>query len=246
MNQLTPFWTTFSNKSPISERKMKTPTKIMLVGAGGIGCNLAPILSRNHDLVIVDGDIYEPKNVTRQFPALLHAGNKAEVLAGMVDIHTLQNVWHIPEYLKNGMITNHENWSGTDFLVTGVDNNESRRICIALAEEMEIPCILAGNSHEHGEAHLFIPGIHNPLEHFPFSMEEEQSPWACNTDEVIEEFPQTPVANFLAAGCAMHLLLSWAKVQNPRNCIVYSRSDALSSTFKRAKEFVPEQEALTT
>lgn len=223
---------------------MNTPKRIILVGAGGIGCNLAPILSRNYDIVLVDGDSYEPKNVTRQFPALLHKGNKAEILAGMISPHTLQQVGFIPEYLKNGLIANHDEWSGADFLMTGVDNNESRRICVTLAEELELPCILAGNSHEHGEAHLFIPGIYNPLDHFPFSLDGERTPWACNTDEVLEEFPQTPVANFLAAGCAMHLLLSWIRVQNPLNCVVYSRSDALSSVFKRAREFQAE-EALT-
>lgn len=220
---------------------MKKPTKIALIGAGGIGCNLAPILSRMHDIVIVDQDVYEPKNVLRQFPALKHTGNKAQVLADMVSPNTLMDVGFIPSYVKDYSILNHQEWRGVDFIISGVDNNESREIICEVADSMEIPAILAGNEHEHGEAHLFAPELYNPFENFDFKIEPHTAPWGCNADSVVEEFPQTPTANFLAAGCAMHLLLSWIRVKNPVNSVCYSRTDALSNTFKRVRDMKAEE-----
>ena len=58
--------------------------KAAIVGCGGIAVNLAPGLSRLMDVVLIDGDKYEPKNVTRQFPAMHSAANKAETLALML------------------------------------------------------------------------------------------------------------------------------------------------------------------
>ncbi len=217
---------------------MKPPTKICLIGGGGIGCCLAPILSRMFPLVIVDEDTYEPANVQRQFPALLHAGNKAEILSGMIQSNTLHKIEFIPEFMKDAMITNHDAWKGVDFIVSGVDNNASRHIIAQLATDLEIPCILAGNSHEHGEAHLLIPGTYHPMDHYEFGDDGEKVPWGCNTDQNLDEFPQTPFSNFLAAGCAIHLLLSWQRVTNPLNCVVYSRNDALCSSYSRVKDLL--------
>lgn len=216
--------------------KKRTINKIAMIGAGGIGCNLAPILSRLHDLVIVDEDVYEPKNVERQFPALKHKGNKAEVLAGMISDNTIKKVTFIPEYVRGLTILNHENWTDIDLIVSGVDNNESRRLICMVAEAMEIPAILAGNEHEHGEAHLFVPELYNPFDYHEFKIDTHATPWGCNSDAVVDEFPQTPIANFLAGGCAMHILGSWKKVENPMNSVCYSRIDPLSSTFARIRD----------
>jgi molybdopterin/thiamine biosynthesis adenylyltransferase len=216
---------------------MNSPNKIAMVGAGGIGCNLAPMLSRMAPLVIIDADTYEPANVGRQFPALQYTDNKALVLTRMVQPHTLHPVLFIPEFVKDIMICNLKEWAGVDLIIAGVDNNPSRRILIELADDLGIPCILAGNSHAHGEAHLFVPGVYNPLDHFAFA-EEDPAPWSCNSDKMLEEHPQTAVANILAAGCAMHLLHSWQTVLNPLNAVVHSRHDALSSTYSRAKDMI--------
>ena len=216
---------------------MKRPSKYAIIGAGGIGCNLAQMLCREGDIVIIDKDNYEPDNAARQFPALHSTENKAMVLAEWCRKQTLNKVEHINDYLKNTFIRNHPEFDGVDMLIGCVDNNASRGAIIKVAECMEIPAILAGNEHEHGEAHLFIPEIYNPFDHFEFQ-NGEPPPWGCNTEKTLSEFPQTAIANIMAAGCAMHILLSWFKVNEPRNCIVYSRNDALSSTYKRAKDLL--------
>ena len=219
---------------------MQKPTKFAIIGAGGIGCVLAPLLAREGHVVIIDADKYEPKNVTRQFPALTSTENKAKILAGLVTPQTLNKVEWIDSYLRDILLTSRPEWSGVDMIVSGVDNNASRRIVVEVAEALGLPAILAGNEHEHGEAHLYLPEVYNPFDHFTFP-ENEPVPWGCNTDSMLEAHPQTAIANILAGGCAMHLLLSYLKVENPLNAVVYSRNDALSSTYKRAKDLIAQQ-----
>lgn len=215
-------------------------TKIAVVGCGGIAVNLVPALSRLYDVVLVDGDKYEPKNVERQFPALHSTENKAKVLAGMVAPNTLKKVEYIEGFVKDALITNKPEWKGVDLIIGCVDNNSSRKILIELGDELQIPVIIAGNENEEGEAHAFIPWVHNPMDHF-FFPESEPTPWACNHDKHVEKFPQTPLANIMAASAVFHILLSLRKVSKLENAVVHSRLEPLSSTFRRAKSFLQDQ-----
>ena len=211
--------------------------KAAIIGCGGIATNLAPALSRMMDIVLVDGDRYEPKNVERQFPAMHTTANKAIALQSMIVSNTLKSVLSIPEYLKNGFIANKEAWKGVDLVIGCVDNNASRKLIRDLCEEQDIVGILAGNEHEDGEAHAYIPGIYDPFEHHEFT-EGEAAPWACNSDKNIELNPQTPLANIMAAAAVFHILLSLRKVKKDENAVVYSRLDGLSSSFSRAKTYL--------
>jgi molybdopterin/thiamine biosynthesis adenylyltransferase len=211
--------------------------RVGIIGCGGIGCALVPIISKWSDTVLLDADDYEPGNASRQFPALKSTGNKAEVLASTLREHTMFDIICIKEYLQGMSIYNNPDWDGVDMIVGCVDNNTSRIAIINVAEDMGIPAILAGNEHEHGEAHMFLPGVYNPLEHFPFP-ENEPAPWSCNSDETLAEHPQTAIANALAASATIHLLLSWEVVIKPHNAVVYSRLDSLSSSFHRAKHLL--------
>jgi len=185
---------------------MKTPIiKIAIVGAGGIGIQLLPVLSLDHDIVLIDGDNFEPHNSTRQFPALGSTGNKAEVLQGLQYDRTLKEISYIPRYLEGITITNDPAFKDIDLIISAVDNNESRRIIVELAEDLEIPAILCGNETECGEAHLVIPGVYNPFDHHDFG-DDTPAPFSCTSDENKESAAQTSAANFLAAGCCVHIL----------------------------------------
>lgn len=215
---------------------MNRPHKIAVIGAGGISCALLPILSRLTDLVIVDGDNYEPENVHRQFPALTSEGNKAEVLSDMLRDHTVFDLKAIPEYLEGLQILNHPDFENVGLIIGAVDNNESRGIIMEIALTLGIPAFLGGNEHEHGEAHAFYPGVYDPALHHDFSG-GDPAPFHCNSDKTIEEFPQTPIANALAAGSILHLLSSYERVEDLKNAVVYSRLDPLGSRFARAKDY---------
>lgn len=219
---------------------MIPPKKAAVIGAGGIGCTLIPILSRLMDVVIVDGDSYEPGNAERQFPAHTSTKNKAIALSEMTS-NAIHSVQFIPEYLQDASILNWKEWDGVDIIFGAVDNNKSRRIIATLASELGLPAILAGNEHVHGDAHLVLPGYYNPFDHFAFE-DKEPPPWSCTHTKTIEEFPQTPMANIMAAGCALHILLSFRQATSPHNIIAHSLSDAFNSSSSRIKDLIRKKE----
>jgi molybdopterin/thiamine biosynthesis adenylyltransferase len=216
---------------------MKPPKKILIVGAGGIGCVLAPMLCRLANIVIMDKDNYEPGNAGRQFPALMSEGNKAQILADYLSPTTLNTVEHIADYFRDATAFNEDATRDVEMIFAAVDNNASRKVITEVAEAYGIPAILAGNEHAHGEAHLFLPEVHDPFKHFEFTF-KEPPPWACNAPETLEEYPQTAIANQLAAGCAMHLYLSYLTAKKFENMVVYTRLDTFYSESKRARDFV--------
>lgn len=216
---------------------MNPPTKIAIAGAGGTGCVLAPLLCRSANLLICDEDSYEPKNHGRQFPSLVSTANKAKTLAEIVQGQTIYSVKWLPVFIKDIMISERPEWAGVDLIVGAVDNNHSRRILVDIAGELGIPAILAGNEHEHGEAHLFLPGLYNPFDHFQFG-DGDPPPWSCNADKTLEEHPQTYHANVLAGGAAMHILNSYILAKNPLNCLAYSRLDPFSADCRRVKNLL--------
>lgn len=218
---------------------MQEIKKIAIVGGGGIACALVPILIGMHEVVIIDGDSYEAKNGPRQFPALKSTANKAIALYEALEDRARFPISFIPKFVKGMMIVNEPEWENIDLIIGAVDNNASRRILAEIAADLEIPCILAGNEHQHGEAHLYLDKVHNPFDHFEFP-ETEPTPWSCNSKETLDEFPQTALANALAASSVLQLLLSWGHIQKPDNLLAYTRLDVSGSITKRVKDFAPE------
>lgn len=216
---------------------MQPPRKFAIVGAGGIACYLAPMLAKLGSVVLIDADNYEPHNSSRQFPALKSTGNKARVLAELIQPQTIFSVEAIPKYVEDAAIVNEKEWEGVDMIIGAVDNNKSRHILFDLGDAFGIPVICGGNEHAHGEAHMLLSGHYYPQDHFEFPR-NEPAPFDCNSDKVLEEHPQTAIANCLAAGAVMHLLLSYQSVENPLNAVVYSRLDTLSSTYSRARDLM--------
>ena len=217
---------------------MKFPSKIALVGAGGISCALLPMLCRLTNVVVIDEDNYEPKNSSRQFPALKSKGNKAKVLTEMLAPTTIQKLEFIPKYVRDISITGERAWNGVEMIVGAVDNNASRKILFNLGDALGLPVICAGNEHKHGDAFMQLPGIFYPEDHFAFDLPKvDDTPWACNSDENLEANPQTAIANIMAAAAAMHLLLSYQEAENLMHAMVYSRLDTFYSEYKRALDF---------
>lgn len=218
---------------------MKEIKRTAVVGGGGIACCLLPILIGMNEVVIIDGDSFEAKNGPRQFPALKSTENKALALYKALEDRARFPMSYIPKFVKGLMIINEPEWENIDLIIGAVDNNASRRILAEIAADLEIPCILAGNEHQHGEAHLFLDKIHSPFDHFEFP-ETEPTPWSCTAQETLSEFPQTLGANALAASAVLHLMQSWGATKKPENLLAYSRLDIHGSTTKRVRDFALE------
>ena len=204
---------------------MKEIKKIAIIGAGGVTCHLLPILSLDHDIVLVDADSFEPGNSTRQFPALQSTGNKAETLASMQEGRHTHIIDTIPKYLEGNSIVNDPKWKDIDLIIGAVDNNASRRLIYEVCDIEDIPGIICGNETEMGEAHLILPGDYSPFDHHDF-IDGEPAPFSCTADENAASAPQTSAANFLAAAACIHILMNWRRTQNVKNLTVHSLLDS--------------------
>lgn len=160
------------------------PVKIVMLGAGGTGGHVAPhlyrllyALERPVRVVIVDGDIVEPKNLVRQnFTEADLGENKARVLAERYSTAFGLETSYIPHFIESdeelaelmapeeyptGKEARYDEEAG-DFvhdtvseqviLLGCVDNNKSRQLChrVFLAAE-ELIYIDSGNGEYTGQ-----------------------------------------------------------------------------------------------
>jgi len=219
---------------------MKRPKKIAIIGAGGITCALAQNLALDHEMVIVDGDVYEPHNSTRQFPAMSKEAinaNKAEYLTQQLQKQFPGGKFeHIPKYLKRLELLNNKKFFDAELIFCAVDNNESRLLTCDLAEAMEVPAILMGNETKSADAHLFIPGVYHPFEHHDFG-EFTRAPFACNSDQN-PAAEQTSRANFWAASLGLHIYSSYLELDDYKFMVVKSSLDTRGdSSRQRLNDF---------
>jgi molybdopterin/thiamine biosynthesis adenylyltransferase len=136
--------------------------KIIIVGLGGIGSILSDLIARyinswpafqNCDLVLIDGDAYEPKNSSRQ--SFNNLGNKAQSkVADLIQKFKNINIDAIPHYVTSDTL----NFITEDSIVfLGVDNHKTRKIVSDYCKTLQnITLISGGNFYTNGNAQLFI------------------------------------------------------------------------------------------
>ena len=217
---------------------MKMNTAV-LIGCGGIGCAIAPYLTMAFDQVVfVDGDEFEERNLPRQFGALIEYGIKAQVLAKHFAELTGRPMSSVPKNL----VSHHDfvfyDMDVADLVVSGVDNNAARRLIKDCSLVSGVPCVLAGNEDKNGEAHLAlaweeegIPRTYDPFDYFHFPKSDDPV-YSCTMKTPEGEQSQSVHANFLAMGCAMCIINSLRTVQNPLNTLAHVSAD---TTFVRSE-----------
>lgn len=124
--------------------------RVKVIGLGGIGTWLLPPLARflrykqlGSELVLIDGDRYEPENAERQaFDAL---GAKAEVAAARIGReHPELAVRAVSEYVteETAMRLIREG----DVVLAGVDNHATRKILSDRAGELDKVVVISGGN----------------------------------------------------------------------------------------------------
>lgn len=137
------------------------PSRVVLIGCGGIGSQLAGPLVRYLTsrpeprplLVLVDGDAFEARNLGRQACAVGDLGtNKAEALARVARSSGL-GVQVVPEYVS-GTNVGHIIREG-DFVLLAVDNHPARALADRhLATLRDATLISGGNDETDGNVQL--------------------------------------------------------------------------------------------
>ncbi len=206
------------------------PERIVLVGLGGIGSQLLPSLVRylalrpepRPLLVLVDGDVYEPGNRTRQvFPDSAVGSNKAEALA---EVYRGLTVQAVADYLTEGNVATVIR--DGDVVLLAVDNHWTRFLVDRhLAGLQEVTLISGGNDETDGNVQLvrrrngqFVDGslaeIH--VEIGRATPDEFAQRHGC--ERQAEERPQLVVTNLMVASAMLNCL--WAVLE--RGSVSYS------------------------
>lgn len=191
-----------------------------LIGCGGIGgwvaTSLTKMLPAGDELVLVDGDRFEEKNLDRQLCTKRDIGKpKAAVLRNALKPGARCTVSAQIGYLgaMDKFVFKRNSW-----VITGVDNHPARAITLNMCDQENCYCVSAANGYEEAEAYFYSPawaGTNlDPRKYFPELLTDKTddplSP-PC-TGEILESAPQLAMANMCAAAHAMQLLWYWREV----------------------------------
>lgn len=200
---------------------MKFHTAV-LVGAGGIGSILIEPLTRllmhhnngTNKIFVVDGDVYEPHNATRQlfYPEYL-GFNKAIATANRLSF--APNIIAIPRYIDSDLMhtlmqkINLYAGEGVLLFIAAVDRHASRKVIIdgLSTYSQNYVLIMPSNEYETTQTsvHIHLNGnaktVH-PFERYPdIANPRDSLPNSCG--DQTPSFPQLIAANSMAALTAL-------------------------------------------
>ncbi len=113
---------------------------IIIVGVGALGSHVAQFLRNEGNLVLVDFDRVEAKNLASQFHGKAGVGkNKTTALAGV-----LQFLWGLKPIMNPNKLTEgnaDQVLGGADLLLDCLDNGTARRVMQNYARAHNVPCL---------------------------------------------------------------------------------------------------------
>lgn len=192
---------------------------VFILGAGGTGswlCAFLDKMSLNNNVIVMDGDIVESKNVLRQnFKKLDVTKQKAEVVAKS------NTMSYVHGYITDTSIFHQlltEFPEGTVPMLIGcLDNNASRKIAHDFVNEVpEAVWIDGGNAERHGQAYVcikedgqIVEGFESPIDIEPAFQNfegDERRPDQISCAEQSESAPQNVTANVTSANVLFNIM----------------------------------------
>lgn len=196
-----------------------------VVGCGGVATYFLPSFLKTlyysakdrtklRPLTLVDGDIIEQKNIARQvFSEEEINYYKSEALAQRYQQEYRDiKINHINDY-----VTNTWNIEDDSFIFCFCDNHVARKDVLTVADTLKAEVICAANSRIGSHAYYYHPawkgsGLDPRVRYPEILTNETGSPIqaiGCNTEQKLNETPQTSIANQLAAAHALYLWNFW-------------------------------------
>lgn len=200
------------------------PYAIFILGAGGTGswlCAFLEKMSLYNNIIVMDGDIVEPKNTLRQnFKQKDISKEKATTVA------TEHEMSYIHGYVKDTSIFHEilkefpENT--TPMLIGCLDNNATRKIAHDFINEVDNAVwIDGGNAERHGQAYVcikengeIVEGFESPIDLEPAFQNfegDERRPDQISCAEQSESAPQNVTANVTSATLLFNLMTIFLK-----------------------------------
>ncbi len=188
-----------------SEQLKLLRSSVCIVGAGGLGGNVAMLLGRVGigRITSVDGDLFDETNLNRQAAAFTHSIGKEKALetASLIEaINPSVEVRGIRTRItrENGA----EILSGADVMVDALDNIKDRFVLQALSRELKIPLVHGALAGFEGQVMTIFPED-NGLESIYGDPESSQDP-STRPEAVLGVPPMT--AALVATHQAMEVL----------------------------------------
>lgn len=183
----------------------------IIIGAGGVGSWLVPslcMLKGKENILVVDGDKLERKNLNRQLFTEADIGrNKADALAEKYGCRS-----H-PEFYSDSLFEVER----SDCLLVCVDNNPGRRAALATADSKECCVIFGANEVTSSEAYYYDPKWkgtpHDPRVYYPeietdSRFDPRMAGIGC-TGEAQVRNRQLVTSNYMASALMQHLFVLW-------------------------------------
>jgi molybdopterin/thiamine biosynthesis adenylyltransferase len=179
--------------------------KITVIGAGGVGSRIIPNAHRMFNIEVMDGDVFETKNLDRQVVTRKYIGtNKAEAMLDMYEGVT----GFIPNFLIDP-----DQLAHAEFVIAAPDNHMCRMLALEAADKYGFPLVLAGNEEYTANAmyyqNKYSGSSIDPRVRYPDIVDGagREAGEACATR--IVDKPQTGLANSMAADFALALAVYW-------------------------------------
>ena len=154
------------NQQEYLDEKILSEKKILIVGAGGLGCELLKLLVINgfKQISIIDMDKIERSNLNRQF-LFDHSSigkYKSEVAVKKIHEYRQDPTLKIESYIGN--IKDEDKfgtkfYSNFDLILNGLDNNDARYYINSVCVKLNIPFINSGSEGIYGMVNWHIRGI---------------------------------------------------------------------------------------
>lgn len=190
--------------------------KVYLVGAGGTGSYIAPVLARMlalkpdevEELVIIDRDKLEESNLERQLYPFEGIGMaKASLLVKSIEQFCEQPCRAVIDWL-----TVETPMPPESFIISCTDNHPARLAVLEICDATESEAVLCGNETFSAEAfyyhHSWKGGPLDPRVRYPELLTDKRDDPTrppCNSDEAIQDNPQLAQANAMSASLGMQL-----------------------------------------
>lgn len=193
--------------------------KLYVIGAGGTASYLLPVLVRTlkldgpiNELIIIDRDVIEEKNVDRQLYVYSDIGKgKAEVLA-----ESLREYTQIPITAITDWFTSYTNIEPDSFIISCTDNHPARLAALNTCDTYGCQIVICGNETFSADAYFYSPEyaglLLDPRVRYPAiltDVQDDPTRPPCNDADALEEFPQLAAANSMSANLAMQLIQLW-------------------------------------
>ena len=201
---------------------MSDNNKIVVVGLGGVGSwlvqGLCPFLNYqvdgNWELILVDGDEYEPKNHTRQ--VFTEYGPKAEVQATWIAKSFPKLIARsVARYISvdgaKGSLAVDQLIYNDSIVFSCVDNHKTRKIIAKHCESLnDVALISGGNEYTDGNIQVFVRREGENLTatldkyHPEIARPKDKAPFEMSCEEAAVSSPQLIFANMMVSSLMLN------------------------------------------